>query len=262
MLYLNLKGYVFSILLNLNKSCINLKERGEKMKVYELTVTYYLKEDLYFTKANEYISKLLNRAFLLDEQLKYQHSQKGYKFYCFSSFYPIEPEKTYKAGKVYVFTIRTLHESWANKMQRLLPKVKHNGKVLAVECKKRVLGHIESLYTLTPALITVDNGRYWVPGDDFKLFEDQFNTNACKKYKAFYGKELQPINSFIQSIQMVSKKPISYHYKQTKLLGNKFNIIVNEDEISQKLAKVIIGCGLGEKNSSVGMGMVNYQYVR
>ena len=37
-----------------------------------------------------------------------------------------------------------------------------------------------------------------------------------------------------------------------RFFGNKFKIIPNEDEVSQKLAFVALGCGLGEKNSFGG----------
>jgi len=41
-------------------------------------------------------------------------------------------------------------------------------------------------------------------------------------------------------------------YKKIKLFGNKFKIIPKADEISQKLAFIALGAGLGEKGSFGG----------
>ncbi len=46
--------------------------------------------------------------------------------------------------------------------------------------------------------------------------------------------------------------------KEVRLFGNKFKIIPNEDEVSQKLAFVALGAGLGEKNS-FGGGFCSYR---
>lgn len=39
---------------------------------------------------------------------------------------------------------------------------------------------------------------------------------------------------------------------RVRLFGNKFKIVPNEDEVSQKLAFVALACGLGEKQSYGG----------
>ena len=39
---------------------------------------------------------------------------------------------------------------------------------------------------------------------------------------------------------------------EVRFFGNKFRIVPNEDEVSQKLAFVALACGLGEKNSFGG----------
>jgi len=55
---------------------------------------------------------------------------------------------------------------------------------------------------------------------------------------------------------MKNKYPHSIHMKKgnnnVRFFGNKFRIVPNEDEVSQKLAFVALACGLGEKNSFGG----------
>jgi len=93
------------------------------------------------------------------------------------------------------------------------------------------------------------------------LLQQRLQANLEKKYKGYYKNKLVPEQSFIQMIQVQNSKPISYSYKNIKLLGNKFRIIVNEDSVSQKLAFIAEATGLGEKSSSAGMGFCNANYL-
>ena len=82
-----------------------------------------------------------------------------------------------------------------------------------------------------------------------------------KKYEEFFGKKIEVNQNFIQLLEVKNQKPQSIYFTTTKneiqkrvrLLGNKFRIVPNEDEISQKLAFLTLGVGLGEK-SSYGSG--------
>ena len=81
-----------------------------------------------------------------------------------------------------------------------------------------------------------------------------------KKLKQFYTQEISCPESFIEKIELKNQKPQSIYFKTTKnkkekvirLIGNKFKIIPNKDEISQKLAFLSLAVGLGEKSSLGG----------
>jgi CRISPR-associated endoribonuclease Cas6 len=97
-------------------------------------------------------------------------------------------------------------------------------------------------------------------GDILKL-QKLLQDNLEKKYNAFYGTKLKPTQNFIQLLEIKNQKPqriwTSKKDKEQKIvsfnfIGNKFRIMPNEDEISQKLAFLALGCGLGEKNSYGG----------
>lgn len=224
------------------------------MEFYELTITTLLQENTFFTESNEKIGNLISAAMRLDAELALRHKENSYKLYSFGGLYPVEKDKQYKAGRVYIFKLRSLERAFILKIKQLLPEVKNSSfKILAAEMKTCKQRYISELYTITPAVSTVDN-RNWVVGDDFLLLQERIQMNLEKKYKAFFHEELQPIQSFIQLIEIVNSKPIRIKYKNTSLVGNKVRIQIQGDAISQKLAFTALACGLLEKNSSIGCG--------
>ena len=100
-------------------------------------------------------------------------------------------------------------------------------------------------------------------GDIIEL-QNQLQDNLLKKYEEFFGGKLNPTQNFIQLLEVKNQKPQSIYFTTTKndmqkkvrLMGNKFRIIPNEDEISQKLAFLSLGVGLGEKISYGGGFMI------
>lgn len=224
------------------------------MEYYELTNTVYLLKDILYERSNEMIGNFINRALLFDDELKQRHKQNCYKNYVYNSFYPIECSKVYRAGRTYIFRIRSLDRDFILKMKLLLPKVQYEYmKIVAAEEKVFSPRYIAGLYTLTPALSTV-NDRHWTIKDDIVLLQDRIQKNLEKKYYDYYGKEISIKRKFIQYIELCNHKPIALKYKKTTLIGNKFNIVINDDDASQKLALVALAAGLLEKNATNGMG--------
>ncbi len=188
------------------------------------------------------------------------HQQRGFKYYSFGNFYPIEKEKVYKKGSTYQFVVRALDEAFVDVLKEVLRKNIDNPNFLVLETYKKTVKQffISELYTVTPTIITTDNGFFWTmekDGDIMKL-QKQLHDNLEKKYKTFYGKELQTEQNFIQLLEVKNKVPqnieIKKDAKRVRFFGNKFRIIPHEDEVSQKLAFMALGAGLGEKNSFGG----------
>jgi CRISPR-associated endoribonuclease Cas6 len=100
-------------------------------------------------------------------------------------------------------------------------------------------------------------------GDIIEL-QNQLQENLLKKYEEFFGEKLEANQNFIQLLEVKNHKPQSIYFTTTKnelqkkvrLIGNKFRIVPNEDEISQKLAFLSLGVGLGEKSSYGGGFMI------
>lgn len=227
------------------------------MQFFELKCKAYLKRDLDFKDSFDAISKYISFSMMQSDDYKNLHNSNEFKHYVFNSFYPLEKDKIYKKDKLYTFILRSLDEKFIDTLQDKLRQNINNPNLLVIEAKKneRKQFFIKELYSVTPVVVTISKGLYWSiqkDGDIFKLLK-QLQDNLEKKYKSFYKQELEPKQNFIQSIELKNKVPqsifITKDKQKVRLFGNKFKIIPNEDEVSQKLAFIALGAGLGEKNS-------------
>jgi len=200
-----------------------------------------------------------------DKELKELHDkERVYKHYAFGNFYPIEKERVYKKGNSYQFRLRSPNESFIDKLSQTLRQNIDNPNFLTVEVSKKVVKQffISELYSVTPVVVTSGKRLSWTidrDGDIMKL-QRLLHDNLEKKYNYFYGEELESSQNFIQLLEIKNRKAqriwttkedkgkkVSFHF-----IGNKFRIVPNEDEVSQKLAFLALSCGLGEKNSFGG----------
>ncbi len=229
------------------------------MKYYELICTAYLKADIAFERSFETLSKYISFS-MARGGLENIHKQEGFKHYVFGGLMPIEKEKLYKKGATYTFTIRSLDETFINTLSNALRANIDNSDLLVVHTEKKVIKQffISELYSATPVIISTDNGKFWTlqSSGDIMQLQKQLHDNLEKKYQSFYGETLKAPQNFIQLIELKNRVPqnIKIYKDGNKItfFGNKFKIIPNEDEASQKLAFTALACGLGEKNSYGG----------
>lgn len=222
---------------------------------WELVVTVLLKNDIKMIDVQEQISKYLNHSMSHDSFLLNRHMERRNKLYVFSGLYPVDSKtKVFRNGAVYVFRIRSLDQKFINHLEATLRISKHNMfQYLSVEKRFYPNRLIESIYTLTPVIVTVDNRPWLKDTNDIDILIDRLQANADKKYHDAFNKRINNID-FIQSIEILNEKPLAISYKNIKLLGNKLRLTINTDENSQKLANIVLGAGLGEKGSSLGAG--------
>jgi len=244
------------------------------MKFFELTCLAYLKHDISFEESFDSISKFINYSVCQKDEYLEKHNKNVFNHYCFGGFLPIQPDKLYKKGNTYSFTLRTIDEKFANELSNLLRANINNPflQILQVDKKELKTFFISELYSATPVVMSLKKEDekspqlFWTlerSGDIIEL-QNQLQENLLKKYEAFFGKKLKPTQNFIQLLEVKNHKPQSIYFTTTKnerqkkvrLLGNKFRIIPNEDEISQKLAFLSLGVGLGEKVSYGGGFMI------
>lgn len=231
------------------------------MKYFELKCITYLKNDINFKESYVQLSKYISYSMSQVENLKELHNKTGFKYYCFSGLFPIEKEKVYKKGNSYSFTIRSFDKQMIDTLSEELRKNINNPDLLVVETSKRTQKQffISELYSVTPVVVTVENNFHWTmekDGDILKL-QRQLHDNLEKKYKDFYEQEIDATQNFIQLLEIKNRVPQNIQIttkdkKKIRFFGNKFKIVPNEDEVSQKLAFVAMACGLGEKNSFGG----------
>jgi CRISPR-associated endoribonuclease Cas6 len=230
------------------------------MKYFELTCIAYLKSDIHFKESFEQLAKYISYSMAGDKQLKATHNSRGFKHYNFGGLFPIEQEKVYKKGSNYTFVIRSIDENLIEILSRELRSNINNPNLLVVETTKKSVKQffINELYSATPVIITVENGFHWTmekDGDILKL-QRQLHDNLEKKYQDFYDEPIKAEQNFIQLLEIKNRVPqniqITKDGKKIRFFGNKFKIVPHEDEVSQKLAFLALGCGLGEKNSFGG----------
>lgn len=240
------------------------------MKIFELRCIAYLKKDITFDVSFDCISKLINYTICQKEEYVLKHNKNVFNNYCFGSFMPIQKDKLYKKGNTYDFTIRTIDEKFALELVNLLRANINNPflQIIQIERKDIKPFFISELYSATPVIMSLkkedisSHQLFWTldkSGDIIEL-QNQLQDNLLKKYEEFFGEKLKVNQNFIQLLEIKNQKPQSIYFTTTKnkiqkrvrLLGNKFRIVPNEDEIAQKLAFLTLGVGLGEKSSYGG----------
>ncbi|MDY0364391.1 MAG: CRISPR-associated endoribonuclease Cas6 [Arcobacteraceae bacterium] len=230
------------------------------MRYFELECKAYIKKDISFEESFEKISKYVSYT-LNSSGYGDLHKSKGYKYYVISGFYSHDKirDSIYEVGKTYYLNIRVLDEKIADTLTLALRENINNPDFLIISATKRNIKQffITELYSATPVVISKDN-RFWTMQEngDLMTLAKQLQDNLDKKYRDFYGQKLDNSDDFIQLIEIKNKVPqnirIHKNGKKITFFGNKFKIVPNEDEISQKLAFMALACGLGEKNSFCG----------
>lgn len=226
------------------------------MRYFELRCVAYLKKEMAFERSFELLSKYISFC-MYQEGEGEVHQKEGFKYYVFGGLLPIEKEKVYKQGNLYSFTIRSLDETFIDTLSKTLRQNINNENLLVVEAHKKTISQffITELYSATPVIVSISNGKYWTMNEsgDIVQLQKQLHENAEKKYQGFFGESLHVNQNFIQLIEIKNKVPqniiITKEGKSIRFFGNKFRIVPNEDEVSQKLAFIVLACGVGEKNS-------------
>ena len=221
------------------------------MKYYNLKIIVLLKEDLKNTETYEKISNLISFAMLKEETLKKLHEENTYKNYVFCNLYPIEKDTIYKKGNLYTFDLRGIEFEKIIKLKQLLDKTETEYfKIIQINFQTGIQRNISKLITLTPAIITTEKGYYDIK-EDMEFVKNRILANTQKKYKKIYDTSIDI--DFIKEIKKINKTPVKIPYKNINMLGNKFEIHIKEDPMSQNLAYLILSVGLLEKNS-IGFG--------
>lgn len=217
------------------------------MQYYNLKVVVLLKQDLNHEETYEKISKLIANAMLNDENLKQLHEQNVYKNYVFCNLYPTQKGEKYKKGQIYTFDIRFINLQMANKIKQILNIIKNdNFKIIMSNLETSTQRKINKLITLTPAIITTDKGDYKID-NNIEFVKQRILSNTQKKYYQIYNSKIDV--DFVENVIQTNNTPIKIPYKNIFMLGNKFEIIVKDDPISQNIAYLILSIGLLEKNS-------------
>ena len=237
------------------------------MKIFELKCKAYLKTNIELKSSFDVLSKYLNYSIYQNEI--YKNKDTSIKNYCFGNFYPTESDKIYKKNNVYEFVIRSIDEEFIDELEKALILNMNNSFLIVLSAVKKEIDQffIRELYSATPVIVSQkkdDTGRqlYWSLdyNGDMEILQNQLQKNLEKKLKLFYPDDMDVSNNFIDKIEIKNLKPQSIYFKTirnqkeklVRLIGNKFKIVPKKDDLSQKLAFLSLGVGLGEKSSFGG----------
>ena len=221
------------------------------MKCFNLKAMVLLKQDITNKATYEKISDFIAFSMLKDETLKELHEKNTFKNYVFCSLYPVQKDGIYKQDNIYFFDLRGTEFNKILKLKQVMQNSENQYfKIIQINLQTHEQIKINKLVTLTPTIITTPKGDYDVK-DDMDLVKSRILANIQKKYNKIYNTTVN--TDFIKSIKKTNIKPIKIPYKNINMLGNKFEIEVKEDDMSQNLAYLAVSVGILEKNS-IGFG--------
>ncbi len=226
------------------------------MKIHELKLKVFLLEDIKMEDTQKEIADIIDRSFFVTDDLSFIHNENKYKFYVFSSFYPLEKEKVYKKHSIYTITIRTIDENLSNHfIKHLKNQTTKFMKALIIEHKILPKFKIDKIYSLTPCILKSDDG-YWRYNLSIEEFERRLKENLIKKYNSFFNKNINEDFEFYNFLEFKNRKPILSNYKKIRLLGDKITLKISDDKIAQEFAYFALSTGILEMNSR-GFGYMN-----
>ena len=245
------------------------------MKVYEMKLKIKLKKDIFLKDIATHITRFMDMNLSNNTEMYNYQSSKIYKEYSFDSLFPIEEDKIYKKDKEYFFRIRTINQKIANYFLDTLMFFQNKdmeGLTLNIRVVEKKL--IEKLYTITPILMKTDEG-YWQYSMTFEDFEKRLKINCLKKYLYFtqkngdlevdkellkkLGEDKSDDIDLFTNIKFINKKPITIIYKGRKLVGDKIELQVANNERAQDIAYMLLGTGLLE-NCTRGCGFLGFKF--
>ncbi len=230
------------------------------MKVFEMKLKVYLLKDIETEKLLAREAGFIDSALAKESKWLDYHEENQFKNYCFNGCYPLEREGVYKKDKIYTITIRTVDAKLAKYFYEVL-KDHHNPFMKGLTIEGRILPQkrIREIYSLTPVIQKSDDG-YWKNQMSLDEFEKHLFENAIKKYKQYTGEDLNEDFQLYTGFCFLNKNPIPNEYKKIRLLGDKINLKIADEEQAQKIAYFLLGTGICELNSR-GFGYCNYRWV-
>lgn len=228
--------------------------------VRELKVKVYLLKDIKLKDVNVNITRLIDKCLSRDKYYLEFHNKNNFKNYCFNLLYPLEKTKIYRAGNIYTFILRSVDEELADFISKNLTNEYTNEiKVLTINDSIIPKKIISDVYSITPVVIKLDEG-YWRNNISVEEFELRLKENIIKKYNDFYNTKIDEDFEIFNHIKFNNVKPIATDFKNVSILGDKLNIKIAENSMSQELTYFMLGAGIGEMNSR-SFGFVNFKWL-
>lgn len=230
------------------------------MKVIQIRMKIFLLKDLGLDQAQRQVVLFLDKTLGQSECMRNFHEENCFKNYCVDYPYPHEADKIYKKDKIYTITIRTLNLELARFFTETGVNV-YTDYIKALNAEVRVIPqkYIDTIYTLTPAILKCETG-YWRDEMTLADFENRLKSNLIKKWGQYQNEQMDEDFQFHTRIEFLNKCPVSVAYKGVRLLGDKICLHIADNKRAQELAYMSLGTGVCEMNSR-GFGFVNYRWL-
>ncbi|WP_123053748.1 CRISPR-associated endoribonuclease Cas6 [Clostridium sp. JN-1] len=236
------------------------------MDVIEINVKVYILEDITIEEALEDLSKLIDKSFYKNEDLKNFHEENIMKNYCFNSLYPLDvATKMYKKGCIYNFQLRCIGLKLKNHFLKFLSnEYTSKIKVLVCQSKNILKKPIDRIYSITPIIVKIPGNQktvYWRNGHTEENFFEYIRTSSIKKYEILTGESIDKSLKLFSYARIDNKKPIAANFKGKKILGDKITLTLETNSDAQNIAYILLGTGTADMCPR-GYGFMNYQYIK
>lgn len=229
----------------------------------ELSVTIVLKEDLDLRNVGTFIGKLIATLLCNNEELLKIHESNKIedKTYSYSYFYEKTEDGIYKKGDAHSFRIRSINEEILEKIKKEISNTKSNEYVYFITTEYLELRTSGNVFkAVTPVILMREKGsseKYFANNIDIEEYKSRLESNILKSYrKQITKKDEKEQHSFIDNLEITTKKAIGTRYKGATMLGHKIKITFKEDDLSQKIKLFCIQNGIGEKTTTIGAGFL------
>ena len=230
------------------------------MKVFQTYLKVFLLKEIKQEDALNVIASFIDHVLVKNPAWEKMHNENCFKGYSFNSFYPQESDGVYKKERVYQVMIRSVNLKLLQYLDENLPK-HENLFMKGLICNSTVLQqkHVTTLYSITPLIVKGKEQSYWRDEMNVAQFDERLKINLVKKYRAFVDPDLTDDFELHTLLEFRNRSPIAVPYKGIKLLADKVQMQIADNDIAQKLAFFALGVGVGELNSR-GMGNVNAHF--
>ncbi len=217
------------------------------LQFVELNVFVTLKKNLHFQHAPELISKMLKKAGEIQEE-KFVFSNLGKA-----------DDNGYFLDKGN-FKLRSLDDVLIEDFVKGLQNYEDEFfKVDYIIETTSQFKKINSVYTLNPVFLKMENDLFWTfrYSGDINEYIRLIQEDLIDKFELYFEEKIKLKEPFIKFINFKNEKPFTYIKDGKKCFGYKIYFEPKDDDVSQILSFISISNGLGHLNEEVGGGFSN-----
>lgn len=220
-----------------------------KLKVYQMSVHVVALKPVEFVRLRTVIAAFLDSALRKDTEWSEFHERHGAKNYVFNSVRRPKDDLNLHPLQMYSFLIRTVNPDLLSYFLAVLPTHRTNEfQGITVEVTPCQFEMVDSLYSVTPVVLYREGG-YWQTHMSVMDFKSSLERRIVMAYQQLYDATIPVDYSFCSGVELLNDHPIAMKYKNVTFLCDRVSIQVKPDKVSQQLAHLAMGIGLGDKTS-------------